>query len=129
MFHVRILASALFALSMAVPALAQETAAPPATEIASASPVSTTDAEQRPPAAPLTIPQLPAESPIKGGNVFKLSAGDFKNFFSADTGHTLAYTAIVAIAAAPWDREGVNNGFNLPTPVFQGGNVIGNFVF
>ena len=48
------------------------------------------------------------------GNPFKLGAGDFKNFFSADTGRTLGYVAIVAIASAPWDSEGVNNGFNIP---------------
>ncbi len=56
-------------------------------------------------------------------------ASDFKNFFSADTARTLAYTSIVAIASAPWDREGVNNGFNIPTTVFQSGNVIGSFAF
>ena len=38
-------------------------------------------------------------------------------------------SSMVAIASAPWDREGVNNGFNIPTTVFQAGNVIGNFVF
>jgi membrane-associated phospholipid phosphatase len=78
---------------------------------------------------PLTIPQLPLESPISGGNVLKLSAGDFKNFFSADTGRTLSYVALFAIAAAPWDREGVNNGFNIPTTVFESGNTIGSFMF
>ena len=75
------------------------------------------------------VPQLPRVTPIVDGNPFKLVAGDFKNFFSADTGRTLAYVAIVAIASAPWDREGVNNGFNIPTTVFQSGNVIGSFVF
>ena len=62
-------------------------------------------------------------------NFFKLSGGDFKNFFSADTARTLAYTSIVAIGSAPWDREGINNGFNIPTTVFQSGNVIGSFAF
>jgi membrane-associated phospholipid phosphatase len=75
------------------------------------------------------MPQMQASSPIVDGNPFKLSAGDFKNFFGRDTGHTLTYVAIFAVASAPWDREGVNNGFNLPTTVFQSGNVIGNFVF
>jgi membrane-associated phospholipid phosphatase len=122
-----ILASALFALTLAVPAYAQDPAPAPAGDVASAAPTGTAE-EQLPPPG-LTIPQLPASSPFIEGNPLKLVASDFKNFFSADTGHTLAYTAIVAIAAAPWDREGVNNGFNLPTTVFQSGNVIGNFVF
>jgi len=128
MFRVRILASTLCALSMAVPALAQEATAPPVTETASTAPDGSADGQQAPPGT-LTIPQLPIASPIIDGNPFKLSAGDFKNFFSRDTGHMLAYTAIVAVASAPWDREGVNNGFNLPTTVFQSGNMIGNFVF
>ena len=125
----RILASSLFALSIAVPAFAQETTAPPATEVAATAPDGATDEQLVTPQTPLTIPQLPAASPFPGGNPFKLSAGDFKNFFSRDTGHMLAYTALVAVAAAPWDREGINNGFNLPTAVFESGNVIGNFVF
>src|SRR5262245_60367019 len=123
MFRVRVLASTLFALSMAVPSFAQETAAPPVTEVATTAPDGSSVTEQRP-TPPLTMPQLPPASPTTA-NLFKLSAGDFKNFFSSDTGHVLAYTAIVAVGSAPWDREGVNNGFNLPTPIFQGGNVIG----
>lgn len=124
----RVLASALVALSLAVPAYAQESAPAPEGAVATTAAATTADPEQLPPTG-LAIPQLPAASPFDEGNPFKLAAGDFKNFFSADTGHTIAYTAIVAIASAPWDREGVNNGFNLPTPIFQGGNVIGNFVF
>jgi membrane-associated phospholipid phosphatase len=131
----RVLASTLVALSLAVPAYAQESVPAPEGAIAAAAPAGTEDPQQLPPTG-LTLPKLPAgeapkmpiESPI-GGNPFKLAAGDFKNFFGKETAQTLAYTSIVAIAAAPWDREGVNNGFNLPTPVFQGGNVIGNFVF
>src|SRR5690349_11962186 len=124
----RVLSSALVALTLAVPVYAQEPAAAPEGEVASAAPASTEDPQRLPPSG-LSIPQLPVESPIEGGNPFKLAAGDFKNFFSKDTAQTMAYTSIVAIASAPWDREGVNNGFNLPTPVFQGGNVIGSFVF
>ena len=41
----------------------------------------------------------------------------------------MSYFGVAAVAAAPWDREGVNNGFNLPTTVFQGGNLIGSFAF
>ena len=62
-------------------------------------------------------------------SLFKLVAGDFKNFFSTDTAQVMSYFAVAAVAAAPWDREGVNNGFNIPTTVFQGGNVAGSFVF
>ena len=123
----RVLASAIVALTLAVPVYAQEPAPAPEGEVATAAPAGTEDPQRLPPSG-LSIPQLPVESPI-GGNPFKLAAGDFKHFFSKDTAETLAYTSIVAIASAPWDREGVNNGFNLPTPVFQGGNIIGNFVF
>ena len=41
----------------------------------------------------------------------------------------MSYFAIAAVATAPWDREGVNNGFNIPTTVFQGGNIAGSFPF
>ena len=75
------------------------------------------------------VPQLPRVIADPQRQSFKLSGSDFKNFFSADTARTLAYTSIVAIGSAPWDREGVNNGFNIPTTVFQSGNVIGSFVF
>jgi len=37
--------------------------------------------------------------------------------------------SLVAIAAAPWDREGVNNGFNIPTTLFESGNLLGQFTF
>jgi membrane-associated phospholipid phosphatase len=122
-----LLASTLVALSVAVPAYAQETnTTTPVSEVATTSPGATTE-EQLPPTG-LQIPQqLP--SAMIDGNPFRLSAGDFKHFFSRDTGHTLAYVAIVAVGSAPWDREGVNNGFNLPTTLFQSGNVIGNFAF
>ncbi len=127
--RVRHLACALLALVIAAPAFAQE-AAPIETPgtVASTAPDGATG-EQLPVAADNTVPQLPRVTPILDGNAFKLSAGDFKNFFSADTGRTLAYVAIVAVASAPWDREGVNNGFNIPTAAFESGNVIGSFVF
>jgi membrane-associated phospholipid phosphatase len=129
MLRVRHLASAILALSIAVPAFAQDPVLleTPGTVASTAPEGSTT--EQPPVAADSAIPQLPRVTPTLDGNAFKLTAGDFKNFFSADTGRTLGYVAIVAIASAPWDREGVNNGFNIPTAAFESGNVIGNFVF
>ena len=128
MFKIRILATA-FAFACAVPALAQEQVpASPTGETAAATPDGSTE-PQATVASAAVIPQLPRVTPVPESNFFKLSAGDFKHFFSADTGKTLAYTSIVAIAAAPWDREGVNNGFNIPTTVFQSGNVIGSFAF
>ena len=66
---------------------------------------------------------------MESDGFFKLVAGDFKNFFSRDTALTMGYTSVAAIAAAPWDREGINNGFNIPTTVFQAGNVMGSFAF
>ena len=128
MFKVRILASA-FACALALPAFAQEPAQTPnigeATAVASDG---SGDAQGRA-AGASTVPQLPRVSAVPQTNFFKLSGGDFKNFFSGDTARTLAYTSIVAIGSAPWDREGINNGFNIPTTVFQAGNVIGSFAF
>ena len=129
MFPVRFLASALFACAIAVPAYAQEPAPAEAVDTVAAAAPDGSITAQATAAAAKDIPQLPRRTVIVDGNPFKLSAGDFKHFFSRDTGKTLSAVAIVAIAAAPWDREGVNNGFNIPTTVFQSGNVIGNFVF
>jgi len=126
---IRLLASVVFACAVAVPAFAQEPAPVENPDTVAASAPDGSPTEQLATPGGLTIPQLPRETQIVDGNPFKLAAGDFKNFFSRDTGHTLAYSAIVAVAVAPWDREGVNNGFNIPTTVFQSGNVIGNFVF
>jgi membrane-associated phospholipid phosphatase len=129
MFLVRILASALFACAVAVPAFAQEPVpAEPTDTVATAAPDGATPEQISPPGTN-AAPQLPRVSHDPEGNPLRLIASDFKNFFSGDTGRTLSYTAIVAIASAPWDREGVNNGFNIPTTVFQSGNMIGNFAF
>jgi membrane-associated phospholipid phosphatase len=72
---------------------------------------------------------LPAATAVETTNIFKLTAGDFKNFFSKDTVKVMSYVSIVAIATAPWDREGVNNGFNIPTALFESGNLLGQFTF
>ncbi len=85
-----------------------------------------TQLPQTPRPAPVGLsPATPAES----GNIFKLTAGDFKNFFSGDTAKVMSYVTLAAIATAPWDREGVNNGFNIPTALFQSGNAVGQFAF
>lgn len=128
MFSIRILASALFACAIAVPALAQEPAPSETPDTVAANAPDGSAAEQVPVTGGSPI-QLPRGTEMIDGNPFKLAASDFKNFFSADTGRTLSYTALIAIASAPWDREGINNGFNIPTTVFQSGNTIGNFVF
>jgi membrane-associated phospholipid phosphatase len=130
MFCVRLLASAVFACAIAVPAFAQAPVPAENTDVTGSTtapePTSTDKAAE--PAAK-DVPQLKQDTVIVDGNPFKLSGGDFKHFFSRDTGKTLSYVAIVAVASAPWDRQGVNNGFNIPTTVFQSGNLIGNFVF
>jgi membrane-associated phospholipid phosphatase len=129
MFKVRIFATALCAFVLAVPAFAQEaTPAPNTGDVTAVAPDGSTEG-QTAVASAVTIPQLPRVTPIPEGNPFKLAAGDFKHFFSRDTGKTLAYVSMVAIASAPWDRAGVNNGFNIPTTVFQAGNLIGSFAF
>jgi membrane-associated phospholipid phosphatase len=129
MSSIRLVASVVFACAVAVPAVAQEPAPAEKPDTVAATAPDGSSTEQVATPGGLTIPQLPRETEIVDGNPFKLSAGDFKNFFSRDTARTLTYVAIVAVAAAPWDREGVNNGFNIPTTVFQSGNVIGNFMF
>lgn len=91
-------------------------------------------------AQPADPPAPGAEQPDAGGQAITRSTtietgtftsvvGDFKNFFNRHTAQVLSFTAIAAIAAAPWDREGVNNGFNIPTTVFQSGNLMGSFLF
>ena len=129
MSPIRLVASVVFACAVAVPAFAQEPAPVEKPDTVAASAPDESSTEQQPPPGGLTIPPLPGGTEIVDGNPFKLAAGDFKNFFSRDTGRTLTYVAIVAVAVAPWDREGVNNGFNIPTTMFQSGNVIGSFVF
>jgi membrane-associated phospholipid phosphatase len=129
MFKFRFIATAVFACSIAGPAFAQDPLPTPASEGAStatAAPNGSGDAQV---ASAATVPQLPRRITLPETNAFKLVAGDFKHFFRADTGKTLAYVSMVAIASAPWDREGVDNGFNIPTTVFQAGNVIGSFAF
>lgn len=129
MSFTRFVTGALFVCAFAVPAVAQE---PVPAETQEAVAVATPDgasAVQAPVIAGSTIPQLPRATVFEEGNPFKLTAVDFRKFFSPDTGRMLSYTALFAVAAAPWDREGVNNGFNLPTSALRSGNVIGNFVF
>ena len=130
MLQVRQLACALFACAIAVPAFAQESGAPPTEVVAVSTPDGSPDPQFPTPGLPTPppAPRVPAEVGTPS-NPIKLFASDFKNFFSADTGKTMAYVSMVAIASAPWDREGVNNGFNLPTTLFQSGNVIGTFAF
>jgi membrane-associated phospholipid phosphatase len=126
MFH-RCFAIALVACSLAVPVYAQSPVPENTDATAAAAPDgATTEAQAQ---APLTIPQLPPVSEISSGNMFKLVGSDFKNFFSIDTAKTMSYVSLFAIASAPWDRQGVNNGFNIPTTVFQAGNLIGQVAF
>lgn len=129
MYLLRLLACAIFACSLAVPTYAQSPAPENTDATAAVSPDGATADAQSQVQAPLVIPQLTVTSEIVNGNPFKLSAGDFKNFFRADTAKTMAYVSLFAIASAPWDRQGVNNGFNIPTTVFQAGNLIGQVAF
>jgi len=128
MFLVRPFAIAVVVCSIAGPAFAQAPAPEGAeTAVATTAPDGASGEAQTP--SPLVIPQVPPASELVEGNAFKLSAGDFKNFFSADTAKTLTYVSLFAIGSAPWDRQGVNNGFNIPTTVFQAGNLIGQVAF
>lgn len=130
MHVLRFAVSALFLCALAVPAAAQE---PLPAEYPGDSTAAASAPEDQSAASPQLIRPLPVDlqpaTNIQTGNVFKLAAGDFKNFFSVDTAKVLSYVSIVAIATAPWDREGVNNGFNIPTALFESGNVLGQFTF
>lgn len=122
----RLIACATLICALSASAWAQS---PAPAENTGDSTATTAEAEQAP-AAPQPVSQdLAPLTPVEASNVFKLSARDFKNFFRADTAKVMSYVAIVAIAAAPWDREGVNNGFNIPTALFESGNAIGQFAF
>ncbi len=127
MLYARTFAIAIFVCALAAPAFAQAPA-PEGADTAVATTPDGSSAEAQVP-APLVIPQLPPASELVHGNAFRLSAGDFKNFFSADTVKTLTYVSLFAIASAPWDRQGVNNGFNIPTTLFESGNLIGQVAF
>jgi len=134
MHVLRFTTCALLFCALSVPALAQEPL-PVENPDGAAAATAAADGQvvQLPPNVqlpPVPRPQMPATSAtIESGNVFKLVAGDFKNFFSRDTAVVFSYVSLAAIAAAPWDRQGVNNGFNIPTSAFQSGNLIGQFAF
>lgn len=129
-------ATFVVALALAVPAWAQEstpaeaarveTSATDATPGAGAQPGGQLPRPGQPLPADLIVPR-PLE--IESGNIFKMIGNDFENFFSADTVRVIALTSIGAIAAAPWDREGVNNGFGIPTTLFESGNIMGQVLF
>lgn len=127
-------ATAVFAagLTLAAPAWAQE-AAP--IETARAEAVDATPGAGDQIGGQLPRPGLPLPtaivppSDIESGNVFKLIGSDFKNFFSRDTARVMGFVSVGAVIAAPWDREGVNNGFNIPTTLFESGNLMGQFLF
>ena len=127
----RFAACFLVLCGLAVPASAQEPL-PVGNPGDSTAALITPETDQTTPAAqpvrPLPTEILP-DSAAESANIFKLAAGDFKNFFSVDTAKTMSFVSLVAIASAPWDREGVNNGFNIPTAVFESGNLLGQFAF
>lgn len=130
MHLLRLAACSLMCCALAVPASAQEPL--PAENPGDSAALSTPSGDQLAPSAPVARPQpidVPPATAVETTNIFKLSAGDFKNFFSIDTAKVLGYVSVVAIGAAPWDREGINNGMNLPTSAFEAGNLLGQFAF
>lgn len=130
MNFLRLAVCSVFAVAIAAPAFAQDATPAESARVESPGAGAPVAGQLPRPGQPLPPDMiLPRTTEVEGGNFFKLVAGDFKNFFSRDTAHVMAYTSVSAIAAAPWDREGVNNGFNIPTTVFQAGNTIGTFAF
>ena len=117
-------ACSVLVCALSAPAWAQSPVPAEAAGDSTAAVANTPDGTQVPQA-----PHIAPQTPVETTNVLKLTAGDFKNFFRVDTAKVMGYVALVAIATAPWDREGVNNGFNIPTALFQSGNAIGQFTF
>jgi membrane-associated phospholipid phosphatase len=137
MNFLRFVVCSVFALGVATPAFAQEPAPADSTRVAVPAVDAAPGAGDQQAAAQLPRPGqplptdiiAPTSSDIEGDGFFRTIGGDFKNFFRKDTAYTMGFASIAAVAAAPWDREGVNNGFNIPTTVFQAGNLMGSFMF
>jgi len=127
----------VFAMAMATPAFAQESVPAEGARVEATAAAATPDAGDQQALAQLPRPGqplptdiiAPATSDIEGNGFFRTIGGDFKNFFRMDTAYVMGYTSVAAIVAAPWDREGINNGFNIPTTAFQAGNLMGSFAF
>lgn len=120
----RLTACSVLVCVLSAPAWAQSPVPAEGTGDATAATANAPDGAQVPQA-----PHVAPATPVETSNVLKLVAGDFKHFFGKDTAKVMSYVALVAIATAPWDREGVNNGFNIPTALFESGNAIGQFAF
>ena len=124
----RLFVCSLAFCALTVPAWAQE-------PLPAENPGDTATADSAPDGGQVTLPptapagDIPVATVAETTNVLKLTVGDFKNFFSKDTAKVMSYVALVAIATAPWDREGINNGFNIPTTLFESGNLLGQFAF
>jgi membrane-associated phospholipid phosphatase len=133
----RFVVCSLVALAMATPAFAQEPAPAEGSQAEAPATVATPGSGDQQALAQLPRPGqpqptdiiAPTTSDVEGNGFFRTIGGDFKNFFRMDTAYVMSYTSVAAIAAAPWDGEGVNNGFNIPTTVFQAGNLMGSFAF
>jgi membrane-associated phospholipid phosphatase len=129
MHVLRLTAASLVIVAIAVPCWAQESQPSESTLASSDASRATPDGGAAPQLTglgrPLTGLQAP---PTESNNFFKMVGGDFKNFFSTDTAHTLSYAAVAAVATMPWDRQGVNNGFGISTETVKSGNLIGQFV-
>lgn len=128
-YQLRLVAWLLMFCALAVPAAAQEPLPVENPGDSTAALITPSGDQNQTPPRVIRPVELPPPTPVETTNVFKLSAGDFKHFFSADTVKVMSYVSIVAIATAPWDREGVNNGFNIPTALFESGNLLGQFTF
>ena len=125
----RLTACSVLVCALSAPAWAQSPVPTEGTGDNTAAVANTPDGTQVGQAPRPVQTEVTPETQVEPTNILKLTAGDFKNFFRADTARVMSYVALVAIATAPWDREGVNNGFNIPTALFESGNAIGQFAF
>jgi len=124
--QLRLVAIAVFVCSLAVPAFAQDPIPVENTgdaQVAATAPDGA-QAIQLPPTSPRMV-----TTPVETNNLFKLTVGDYKNFFSKDTAKTFGFVSAFAIAAAPWDMQAVDNGLGIPTNAFGSGNLVGSFLF
>jgi len=121
------LACTLVFLALASSAFAQDPE--PATPSDGTEQAATAQLPVIPPTAPTPGPVIPLAASPESNNPFKVFAGDFKNFFSKDTGQVMSLFAVASIAAVPWDRDNARNGFNISPRLLDSGNTIGGFAF
>jgi membrane-associated phospholipid phosphatase len=125
--QMRVAAAVVLALSLsAFPALAQETSQPSDAPAASAGAASTSQPGQ----TWLTPDRIDLAPATRTRSPFLSIDKDIRTFFSGDTARFLGFASVMAVAAAPWDKETAGESREWGHPgAFRAGNIGGNFVF